>query len=343
MNEGHLELCSSDRWKTYLGTAVIPWALEQVTLGENVLEIGPGPGAATEELRGMVPSLTAVEYDRDLADALAERFRDDPMVRVLRPGGTFFGVDSLGGPSFLAFHENDVCVPLDPWTLADRLERAGFVDVDIAVRGEGVRWVAHTPEADGARARLNEQWLDLYEGDELDRLFTVDLVSQLRELAELGGDPLLLDAGPGPAIGPLRSAAPRLTVAQMDPAFTASVAAEWADDPEVTVTGVDPTDLPFPADRFSSAVVVLSLVLLRSTRAQDRTLAELARVLRPGAPLLGFNAIDGSYYRRLNAGDKAVPIDPMTFPDRLERAGFRDVRSDLWLFPRFIGRAPRSS
>lgn len=214
MNEGHLELCSSDRWKTYLGTAVIPWALEQVTLGENVLEIGPGPGAATEELRGMVPSLTAVEYDRDLADALAERFRDDPvvgvvrgdatalefpdgafdsaasftmlhhipsvaeqdevfaeMVRVLRPGGTFFGVDSLGGPSFLAFHENDVCVPLDPWTLADRLERAGFVDVDIAVRGEGVRWVAHTPEADGARARLNERWLDPYEGDELDRLF----------------------------------------------------------------------------------------------------------------------------------------------------------------------------
>lgn len=386
MNEGHLELCSSESWRTYLGTAVIPWALEQITLGDSVLEIGAGPGAATEVLRHMVPSLTAVEYDKDLAEALAERYRDDPVVRVvhgdatdldlhdsqfdsaasftmlhhlpsqasqdalfaemarvLRPGGTFFGVDSLGGPSFLAFHENDICVPLDPLTLADRLEEAGFVDVDIAIRADGVRWIAHTPEADGARVRINERWLELYTGDELQRLFTVDLVPQLLEIADLGDDPLLLDAGPGPSIGPLRQVVPRLTVAQMDPAFTAPLTTQWAADPEITVADVDPTELPFPADRFSSAVVVLSLVLLRSSRVQDRTLAELARVLRPAAPLVGLNALDGSYYRRLNAGDKAVPIDPLTFTDRLERAGFSNVQMDLWLFPRFIGRAPRSS
>lgn len=58
MNEAH-----SDSWMSYLAAAVVPWTLERVSLSGDLLEIGPGPGAATEVLRGRVRSLTAVEYD----------------------------------------------------------------------------------------------------------------------------------------------------------------------------------------------------------------------------------------------------------------------------------------
>jgi ubiquinone/menaquinone biosynthesis C-methylase UbiE len=73
MNVLHLELCSSDEWADGLKRWVIPGALEGATLGDDVLEVGPGPGRTTEILRHMTANLTAVEIDHDLADALALR------------------------------------------------------------------------------------------------------------------------------------------------------------------------------------------------------------------------------------------------------------------------------
>jgi 16S rRNA (adenine1518-N6/adenine1519-N6)-dimethyltransferase len=45
--------------------------------GEPVLEIGPGRGALTEALLAAIPSLVAVEIDRDLVRLLRERFPAD--------------------------------------------------------------------------------------------------------------------------------------------------------------------------------------------------------------------------------------------------------------------------
>jgi len=42
--------------------------------GDNMLEIGPGPGALTEELARVVKPLHVIEIDRDLAAALRARF-----------------------------------------------------------------------------------------------------------------------------------------------------------------------------------------------------------------------------------------------------------------------------
>lgn len=61
--------------------------------------------------------------------------------RVLRPGGWFLAADSLDDPGFREFHRGDVCVPVDPDTLAPRLRAAGLTDVDIE-RGDGVFRVA---------------------------------------------------------------------------------------------------------------------------------------------------------------------------------------------------------
>jgi SAM-dependent methyltransferase len=76
MNLIHRWLCSSARWKKVVATYILPWTLEGLDLGSNVLEVGPGPGVATDLLRGRVARLTCVEVDRTLADALRRRQLD---------------------------------------------------------------------------------------------------------------------------------------------------------------------------------------------------------------------------------------------------------------------------
>ena len=62
--------------------------------------------------------------------------------RVLRPGGVLVGTDSLDSPDFRTFHEDDVCVPIDPLTLTERLRAAGFREVDVEVWSVGTRFRA---------------------------------------------------------------------------------------------------------------------------------------------------------------------------------------------------------
>ncbi len=51
----------------------MPAVLGNLDLGDNVLEIGPGPGHTTDWLRERVPQLTAIEIDTRLADSLKGR------------------------------------------------------------------------------------------------------------------------------------------------------------------------------------------------------------------------------------------------------------------------------
>jgi SAM-dependent methyltransferase len=74
MNENHARVCTSPEWAEYLQTEVLPALAVGVDLGTDMLEIGPGPGAATEWLRHKVGRLTAVEVDTEAAAALQERY-----------------------------------------------------------------------------------------------------------------------------------------------------------------------------------------------------------------------------------------------------------------------------
>lgn len=73
MNAKHLELCASTEWAETVQKFILPWVLDHGELGDDVLEIGPGPGRTTEVIAEAVPRLTAVELDEDLASALAAR------------------------------------------------------------------------------------------------------------------------------------------------------------------------------------------------------------------------------------------------------------------------------
>jgi SAM-dependent methyltransferase len=73
MNELHLQLCGGDEWAGMVKEYILPWALADLDLGDDVLEVGPGPGRTTEVLKDMAPKLTAIEIDVDLAAALTGR------------------------------------------------------------------------------------------------------------------------------------------------------------------------------------------------------------------------------------------------------------------------------
>jgi len=73
MNENHASLCPSPEWAEYIQSEILPALASHADLGAEMLEIGPGPGAATEWLCSRVKQLTALEIDGDAAALLTER------------------------------------------------------------------------------------------------------------------------------------------------------------------------------------------------------------------------------------------------------------------------------
>jgi SAM-dependent methyltransferase len=74
MNEGH-QVCDSAEWRAAVRNDIIPWAVGEVDLGDDVLEVGPGYGATTDVFARLLPRLTSVEIDPDLAGRLEDRYR----------------------------------------------------------------------------------------------------------------------------------------------------------------------------------------------------------------------------------------------------------------------------
>ena len=74
MNENHAQLCPSPEWAVRIQDEVLPSLTQHADLGADMLEIGPGPGAATEWLRQKLARLTAVEVDAAAARNLAGRY-----------------------------------------------------------------------------------------------------------------------------------------------------------------------------------------------------------------------------------------------------------------------------
>ncbi|HEV2686620.1 MAG TPA: rRNA adenine N-6-methyltransferase family protein, partial [Actinomycetota bacterium] len=70
MNDFHLQFLASPQWAQMLETDLLPWLRSLGALGDDVLEVGPGPGLTTDLLKDMVPRLTAVEIDEQLATSL---------------------------------------------------------------------------------------------------------------------------------------------------------------------------------------------------------------------------------------------------------------------------------
>jgi ubiquinone/menaquinone biosynthesis C-methylase UbiE len=73
MNRFENWFCASSIWRRMTRDRVLPWILSGSELGEHALEIGAGPGAATEELRKRAGRVTSLEYSHAFAFGIAQR------------------------------------------------------------------------------------------------------------------------------------------------------------------------------------------------------------------------------------------------------------------------------
>jgi SAM-dependent methyltransferase len=76
--------------------------LEDLDVGDDVLEVGPGPGRTTEVLAAALPHLTAAEIDPVLAAALAQRM-GAAGVEVIEADGTDLPFDRGRFTAVLSF------------------------------------------------------------------------------------------------------------------------------------------------------------------------------------------------------------------------------------------------
>jgi SAM-dependent methyltransferase len=130
MNADHQRFCSSPEWAEYLRGEMLPRLLAGVDLGEDMLELGPGPGGATELLRQRVRRLTALEVDATAADALAVRFAGGNVTIIhgdcVRTGLPDASFDAIG--TFTMLHH----IP------TDRLQYATLAEAFRMLRSGGV-------------------------------------------------------------------------------------------------------------------------------------------------------------------------------------------------------------
>jgi len=105
VNRLHHWLCRSARWQKTIEKRV-PWVLSGADLGQNVLELGPGPGLTTDLLRLRVKRITAIEVDPKLAESLNSRLRGSN-IEVVRGDATampFSDAQFSGGVSLTMLH-----------------------------------------------------------------------------------------------------------------------------------------------------------------------------------------------------------------------------------------------
>ena len=75
MNLIHRWLCRSGGWRKTVERDILPWVMNGVDLGPDVLEVGPGPGITTDLLRLRIDRLTGIEVDPALAKSLSARLQ----------------------------------------------------------------------------------------------------------------------------------------------------------------------------------------------------------------------------------------------------------------------------
>jgi SAM-dependent methyltransferase len=140
----------------------------------------------------------------------------------------------------------------------------------------------------------------------------------------------VLEVGPGPGVTTdlLRGRVEHLTCVEIDRGFADSLSRRTSGH-NVTVVRQDATAMSFLDATFDGAVSFTMLHHVSSEATQNRLLAEVARVLRPGGVFAGTDSLYSRSFRLLHLFDTMVVVDPVTFPERLRKAGFTDVQVDV--------------
>ena len=146
--------------------------------------------------------------------------------------------------------------------------------------------------------------------------------------ARLGDHVLEIGAGSGAATGRLKKAAPRVTSLEYDARALERLRAKHGRN-GVNPLRADAAALPFADETFSSAIAILVLHHLKSRELQDRAIAEVHRVLRPGGSFFVFEIEDGWMERFAHYRSTFVPVSAGSAFARLTKAGFSKISVDF--------------
>jgi SAM-dependent methyltransferase len=149
MNDNHAALCSSPEWASFLESHVLEPLGSEVDLGADMVEFGPGPGAATAWLRQRVTTLTAIEVDPAAAARLADVY-----------AGT--NVTVLVGDSTRTDLPSDWFDSVATFTMLHHLPTQAM---QFAVLGEGFRVLRPGGVLIGSDSLASTELHDFHEGD----------------------------------------------------------------------------------------------------------------------------------------------------------------------------------
>jgi len=194
MNSFENWFCASGLWRYVTERKWLPWLLEEMDLGEHVLEVGAGPGAATAELARRARSVTSLEYSHDFCvklhaksdaacivqgDASVLPFESQTFTsaiavlvlhhlrssgeqdrafaeifRVLKPDGVFVALEIQDGWLTRVAHFSSTFVPVSIDGLNSRLRAAGFSNVSVNNHRGAIRMRAQRSAGTSAREQV---------------------------------------------------------------------------------------------------------------------------------------------------------------------------------------------
>jgi ubiquinone/menaquinone biosynthesis C-methylase UbiE len=141
---------------------------------------------------------------------------------------------------------------------------------------------------------------------------------------DLGPDVLEIGPGPGLTTDLLRVSVPRLTALEIDAKLASSLSSRLKGSNVQVIEG-DATLMPFRDSEFSGAVSFTMLHHVPSQKLQNRILAEVLRVLKPGGFFVGCDSLQNWRMRIIHIGDTLVPVNPDIFSVRLQSVGFEAI------------------
>ncbi len=144
---------------------------------------------------------------------------------------------------------------------------------------------------------------------------------------ELGGELLEIGPGYGATTELLCTRASHLTCVELDERLAERLRHRTAGR-NVTVLCQDAIHMRLPDAAFDGVLCFTMLHHVPSAALQDRMLAEVARVLRPGGTFAGRDSRYSLRFRLLHLFDTMTVVDPEGFPERLRAAGFTGVQID---------------
>jgi len=156
---------------------------------------------------------------------------------------------------------------------------------------------------------------------------------------DLGAELIEVGPGPGASTDWLRHRVRRLVAVELEPDAALALADRFAGT-NVEVVNQDATALTCADNAFDSAGSFTMLHHLPTAALQNKLLAELLRVLRPGGVLIGSDSLASVDLHHFHEGDVYNPIEPAVLLTRLQTLGYERITIGVDYAMTFVAHKP---